>query len=190
MPHGQRTRLSEYDKVIALIGPSGSGKTTFMNLATGLKHPTTDGLKPCTTAIEVARYTREDGISYVFLDTPGFDFRPGSSRTTILQMLREWLHGSCIYRQSKKTLLDGVLYFHQITQVRGRDVKQHAPDEYGGLCEPTKVALATTGWRAHDERQRRREEELRSIHWNRTKIARFDKTRESAWMVVDTLLRA
>lgn len=87
---------------------------------------------------------RLGGISITLVDTPGFDDTTRSD-SDILRQLSEWLVQS--YKEKQK--LNGILYFHRITDLRmqGSVLSQiHSFQKLCGDKSLKNVVLATTFW--------------------------------------------
>ena len=91
----------------------------------------------------------------------------------------------------------GILYLYKISNNRKTESPLSHLKSFERLCggEPySRVILVTTMWEGGRKTEKEaREEELRNKHWARmislgSKMVRYERTHESAWEIVNTLL--
>jgi len=191
-------KLFGNDLVIALMGPTGSGKSNIIDTLAGQPGRRSGSrLESCTTEVRAIRLYnhRVHGDRLVLVDTPGFD-DTNKSDLEILQMVSNWLQK--IYEKDIK--LAGIIYLHRITDNRMAGTPHRNLRMFGELCGDQavkKVVLVTTMW---DKIQRdpgtgvRRENELFENYWKTminygASTARFSNTPDSAWKIVDLILK-
>ncbi|CAA7263275.1 unnamed protein product [Cyclocybe aegerita] len=181
--------------LILLMGQTGAGKSHFINVAAGRVLATVNdnqtSMDPEINSFVVRNFNKRSGPSdLVLVDTPGFD-HIYLSDSDILKLIAEWLYTSC----SLDVSFGGVVYLHDITQDR---VAKHWPMDYLKSPEPAKHLLLTTVKWDRDstgtESYTARENELRENVWRRVlaggaRICQFRNTRDSAWEVINNLLR-
>ncbi|PVF99677.1 hypothetical protein CPB86DRAFT_675266, partial [Serendipita vermifera] len=129
----------------SVMGPTGSGKSTFVNLASGSNdQPIGNGLRSCTKEVTPSKPFVCLGTRVTLLDTPGFD----DTNTTdfdILEKIATYM--SEIYKDRK--LLDGILYFHNIANVRMGGAAVRNLRLFENLCGPDplkSVMMVTNMW--------------------------------------------
>ncbi|KAI0595748.1 P-loop containing nucleoside triphosphate hydrolase protein, partial [Biscogniauxia sp. FL1348] len=130
-------------KLIAVMGLTGTGKTTFINRLSGANLETNDGLRSCTKSIAIASINLE-GHEAVLIDTPGFDDTDVQD-TDILKEIAAYL--KLLSDEDQK--LTGLLYFHNISQVRiGRSAAKNIRmfRALVGSGNMGNVILVTTRW--------------------------------------------
>ncbi|TDL17135.1 hypothetical protein BD410DRAFT_843838 [Rickenella mellea] len=180
----------------SLMGPTGAGKSTFIDVATKQDGRTVGkSLTSYTKDIRSVRYTHPDGNrpEIVLVDTPGFDDTERSD-TQILGMVSHWLEKT----YKKRILLTGIIYLHRITDNRMTGSIYKNLRMFASMCGDDAVRntiLATTMWKDDPSgRYSLREEALRSKYWkplidHGSETARFRRTFESAWEVIDHILK-
>ncbi|KAH7908657.1 kinase-like domain-containing protein [Hygrophoropsis aurantiaca] len=186
--------ITSHDMIIAVMGPTGTGKSTFIDEATRGQGPVIGhSLDSCTRYVQTftCAHPRQHGRNVVFVDTPGFD---DSQRTDyeILEEIAKWLETT--YKQ--RITLSGLLYFHAISDSRMRGAPLRNLAMFKELCGENalqNVILTTTMW---DEVPTavgvRHEEQLRDEFWEPMisagcRMARFSRSWESAWDIIDKL---
>jgi len=178
------------------MGPTGVGKSTFINIAAGKEVALVgDDLESCTSTIQpvIVPYPGDPSRRVIFVDTPGFD-DTYIDDTEILRRIAVWMANS--YNENMK--LAGVIYLHEISQTRmlGTSRKNFVMfNRLSGDKAAKDVVLATTKW-SHivEEVGKKREEQLTQTHWKKmvslgSQIRRFDDSHQSAWDIVDVILR-
>jgi predicted GTPase len=187
--------LSEDDVIIALMGPTGAGKSSFIKKATGFDSRIGHELQSCTTEIGIIRVqcVERSHFDVVFVDTPGFD-DTNKSDGEILEMIAQWLNTT----YERNITLSGILYLHRISDNRMAGTPLKNLRIFKKLCGKNalqNIILTTTMW---DDVNRRegleREKDLKENYWKvmlkqKSTVARYDNTTESAWQVVEPLLR-
>ncbi|KAF9260101.1 hypothetical protein L218DRAFT_974435 [Marasmius fiardii PR-910] len=126
------------------MGAAGSGKTTFINAASGGSLTTGDGLRSCTSTIQLSPVFLLDDRQVVLIDTPGFD-DTNVSEADVLRLITTFLAST--YKKGKK--LAGVIYLHRISDVRMGGISFRNFKMFRQLCgEETlkNVVIATTMW--------------------------------------------
>ncbi|KDR80544.1 hypothetical protein GALMADRAFT_153019 [Galerina marginata CBS 339.88] len=189
----------ESDIVILVIGPIGAGKSTFINAALDNdKLEVGHGMSPCTTKpwpVVVDNIPNLDGHRLVLVDTPGFDSTDLSKDDErILKQIDTWLEKS----YPRKVIFGGVLYVHDITNKKfkaaDRRIIERFHRKYGDSAIQNTI-LATTNWGPPQPKNGETlEKELKSVHWVTTiekgaKVHRFLRDSESAWAIINDLLR-
>ncbi|KAJ8518536.1 hypothetical protein ONZ45_g4420 [Pleurotus djamor] len=192
-----KLQLHPTDTIIALMGPTGSGKSLFINTATG--QGTTDvghTLHSRTTQVQSVRcrHPSDPNRSIVFIDTPSFN-NTDISDSQVLTSIAEWLQKT--YKDNIK--LSGIIYTHRITDNRMAGSPLRNLRLFENLCGEDavqNVLLASTMWndRLTPGVGEAREQELMDKYWRSmiehgSKTARYDGTHESAWTIVDQVLR-
>ncbi|PVF99682.1 hypothetical protein CPB86DRAFT_283689 [Serendipita vermifera] len=146
--------------LVAIIGPQGSGKTTFINLASGSNLKVGSGLKSCTMEVAPTAPFSINGQEVVLLDTPGFD-NTKTSDFDILEEVAQYMtrtyvssfffiqndHKEIRYKKGKP--LDGILYFHNITDRGVGGIAARNLSLFERLCgdDPLKsVVVVTNMW--------------------------------------------
>ncbi|KDQ52993.1 hypothetical protein JAAARDRAFT_96495, partial [Jaapia argillacea MUCL 33604] len=178
-----------------VIGPSGSGKSTFVSHVTGAEVTVGHSLQSCTSEVQVIKLqSPNSGYDVVFIDTPGFEDTPELDKH-ILNSILDGLNKP----YNKQILLSGILYFHRISDNRMVGKPLIHLDMFQKLCgknAPEKVILTTTMWDQVDKLTgNAREEELKTMNWSymlskKSKTSRFLNTPESAWTVLEPILRS
>jgi GTP-binding protein EngB required for normal cell division/exonuclease VII small subunit len=187
--------ISQDGLVIALMGLTGAGKSTFINAATRQSGKTVGHkLKSYTADIRAVRYSRDEGSpSVVFVDTPGFD-DTNKPDTEILRIIAEWLEKT--YNKHKK--LGGIIYVHRISDNRMAGTPLKNLRMFANLCgdgATKNVILVTTMWDLVDANEgQRRLTQLQERYWRGmlaggSRVAHFDRTYESAWTIVVTIVK-
>ncbi|PCH34592.1 hypothetical protein WOLCODRAFT_27316 [Wolfiporia cocos MD-104 SS10] len=126
------------------MGATGSGKSTFINMVSGSHLPVGDGLRSCTSDIELSEPFALAGRTVVMIDTPGFDDTTRSD-TDVLKMIATFL--SRMYQDGHK--LSGIVYTHRISDFRVTGMSRRNFTLFRKLCgEDTlqNVIIATTMW--------------------------------------------
>ncbi|KAF9465616.1 P-loop containing nucleoside triphosphate hydrolase protein [Collybia nuda] len=143
--HSAEWTSEETDGVaIAIMGATGSGKTTFINLISGSNLRVGEGLKSCTSVVQMAVPFEIGGRSVTLIDTPGFDDTTKSD-TDILKLIAGFLETS--YEQGKK--LAGIIYMHRISDFRMGGISTRNFRMFRQLCgESTlkNVVIVTNMW--------------------------------------------
>ncbi|KKY17803.1 putative ap-2 adaptor complex subunit [Phaeomoniella chlamydospora] len=101
------------DVVVALMGMTGSGKSSFIKAVTGNGNVVVGNTLESETAVVSSFTCKIQGISFVLVDTPGFNDTYRSERE-ILNEITTWL--SMTYTEGR--LLNGVVYLHPISHCR------------------------------------------------------------------------
>ncbi|KAF8811578.1 hypothetical protein BYT27DRAFT_7183855 [Phlegmacium glaucopus] len=197
------------DLVIAFMGPTGSGKSNLIDTLTGQPGRRAGSyLESCTTEVHAVRLFNHKiyGDRLVFVDTPGFD-DTNKSDLEILEMISKWLQK--VYEKQIK--LAGIVYLHRITDNRMAGSPHRNLRMFGELCGDQavkKVVLVTTMWdKAYSsapgkqkdqdretEKLIHREKDLFEHYWKTmidhgASTARFTNSPQSAWGIIDILLR-
>ncbi|TFK19372.1 hypothetical protein FA15DRAFT_697568 [Coprinopsis marcescibilis] len=138
------TSSDNEEDYILVMGSSGAGKTSFINVASGSRLPVSSGLNSCTTEIAVSEPFMLDGRRVRLVDTPGFD---DSSRSDadVLATIARFLAQE--YTKGRK--LQGILYFHRISDVRMGALSKRNFVMFQKMCgEHTyaNVVLVTSRW--------------------------------------------
>jgi len=150
--------------------------------------PVGHDLESCTTKIQHATVPcrGQSTRRIVFVDTPGFNDTWDRDKQ-IMNDIINWLASSC---QGVK--LGGVLYLNDISQVRIEPARENLW-MFDTLCRPPafqNVVLATTKWSdipAHVGQLR--EQQLSEQYWTGAGVHRFVNTYDSAWDIVDVVLK-
>ncbi|KAI5994005.1 hypothetical protein EDD15DRAFT_2144739, partial [Pisolithus albus] len=139
------------------------------------------------------RYPHPDGVrSVILVDTPGCnavmtDFH-------VLGEIALWLTRRFSYEKNIK--LNGVLYFHPISNDEIKERMTRNYNIFKGLCGKDNfqnVIFVTTMWdRVSEEVGSEREQYLQSDFWREmiglgSTIHRFEGTTESAWKIINSL---
>ncbi|KAH7925406.1 hypothetical protein BV22DRAFT_1129068 [Leucogyrophana mollusca] len=177
------------DIIIVIMGLSGVGNSAFINIAAATNATTiSDGLNPCTAELKpiVISHPSDPIRRIVLLDTPGFNGAYDNSK--LLKLVHAWL--TCSY--GGRSEVTGIVYLHDIYLSRDVWSRTFIP-EIRKLCGKdaiNKIILVTTKWSVHgDVEQQKREQRLfgTSNHIG-TRVARFHRTRDSAWSIIDLLI--
>ncbi|KAI9784186.1 MAG: hypothetical protein M1839_002692 [Geoglossum umbratile] len=139
----QSSKLKSEDRLIAVMGATGSGKSSFVQSITGRKDIVGDSL--CSETSEIHSYcVVVESVSFVLIDTPGFDDTFGSD-TDILKKIEDWLSSS--YEPDR--LLSGLLYLHPINMVRVSGSSHRSLKMFQMLCGEKNfpnIVIGTTFW--------------------------------------------
>ncbi|KAI6116875.1 P-loop containing nucleoside triphosphate hydrolase protein, partial [Pisolithus thermaeus] len=171
------------------MGPTASGKTTFIDYAAG-RSDVDRGSTSCTTEVLPVRYPHSDGVrNIVLVDTPGCN-NGFMTDFQLLGIIAEWLNSM------QNIKLNGILYFHRISDYRMRDASSRSYKMLRDLCgndNCKNVIFVTTMWdKVSEEVGSEREQELRAVSWGTmvnlgSTTHRFEGTAESAWKIIDSL---
>ncbi|KAJ3513212.1 hypothetical protein NLJ89_g3072 [Agrocybe chaxingu] len=193
---------------ILVLGLTRAGKSTFINVATGCDPITgprdPGGLKPVTIDIKMNRLTiRSNNFnvpqSLILLDTPGFDSDLGGRPDhELVQDIGEWSK----YLERRKIVLQGALWIHDITSNFSHSSFKVLIDLY--RVHRFKLLLVTSKWGTSvtDSDAESNEAGLKETSWispgdvdiwsgmvrGGARIKRFDRTRPSAWRILEELL--
>jgi len=130
---------------IALLGETGSGKTTFVNRAIeNDAFLVGNGLRSCTSEIQVSPEFAVDGHPVFLIDTPGFNDTVMED-VEVLEKISAFL--ATVYQTNVK--LAGIIYFHRISDERWRKSDTRSFGWLKGICgERTlrNVVLMTNMW--------------------------------------------
>ncbi|KAJ8521937.1 hypothetical protein ONZ45_g1469 [Pleurotus djamor] len=132
------------DVLIAVMGATGSGKTTFINKVSGSELRVGQGLRSCTTSVQLSKSFELDGRTVTLIDTPGFDDTTKSD-TDVLTMVAAFL--ATMYE--KNATLAGVIYMHRISDFRMGGISTRNFKMFRKLCgEATlrNVVLVSNMW--------------------------------------------
>jgi len=153
-------------------------------------------LESCTSNVSSFRISIPEFAfgDLVFVDTPGFD-DSHKSDVDILKLVADWLKS----KYERKKLLNGLLYFHRITDNRMAGTPLKNLQMFEGLCGRNtfkNIILTTTMWDAVDkETGEDRERQLKNKYWRtmlecNSTTSRFLRTRESAFELIEPLIDA
>ncbi|KAH6911893.1 hypothetical protein BKA70DRAFT_1422606 [Coprinopsis sp. MPI-PUGE-AT-0042] len=146
---------------ILVMGSSGAGKTSFINVASGSRLPVSSGLKSCTSNVELSEPFMLNGRKLRLIDTPGFD-DSNRSDADVLGTIADFLAKEFINGRK----LQGILYFHRISDVRMGALSKRNFTMFQKLCGEhsyPNVVLVTSRWSEVNEQVGiGRENELRS----------------------------
>jgi len=129
---------------IATMGVTGAGKSSFISLLCNAKIDIGHNLESCTVEVEIYACDMYPERTIYFIDTPGFD-DTNRSDTEVLRELANWLTKS--YSDSIK--LNGILYFHRISDVRMQGSAKKNLLMFKKLCGEDalrNVILVTSMW--------------------------------------------
>ncbi|PVF99676.1 hypothetical protein CPB86DRAFT_283656 [Serendipita vermifera] len=130
--------------LIAVMGPTGSGKSTFINLASKSNMKVGNSLKSCTAEVVATAPFPVGDKWVVLLDTPGFEDTK-SSDFDILDEIASYLEKT--YKDKK--LLDGILFFQNISNTRMTNIAVRNLRIFESLCgdDPLEsVVVVTNFW--------------------------------------------
>ncbi|KIM39589.1 hypothetical protein M413DRAFT_29297 [Hebeloma cylindrosporum] len=203
-PKATNTTMDGFkDIVIPVLGPTGSGKSTFVNTVLGsaeveVGHHTTSCSKEPYPAyvLPIPDSPGFEGYRLVILDTPGFD-DTSVADVDILKRIAEWLAES----RHMGALVGGVLYLHDITIKRFTSTASNHLNLLSGLCGEDcmkKTVLVITNWDSvtiDESSKLRREKDMKEKHWKPiiqqgATVHRFLRNRDSAWAIIDMLLKS
>ncbi|KAF9260261.1 hypothetical protein L218DRAFT_1079502 [Marasmius fiardii PR-910] len=188
-------QIDESTTLIAVMGATGSGKTTFINIASGGVLVIGDGLRSCTSTIQLSPSFLLDGRRVVLIDTPGFD-DTNVSDADILELIATFLAST--YQNGKK--LAGVIYIHRISDFRMGGISIRNFKMFRKLCgESTlkNVLIVTNMWGEVSRRiGEARELELKSddmffkpVLDKKARLVRHDNTPETARAILSLLVQ-
>ncbi|KAF8226277.1 hypothetical protein L208DRAFT_1302672, partial [Tricholoma matsutake] len=174
------------------IGPSGAGKSSFIEMAAGKpagKVGHTLDLSTKDVQFVSCPYPK-GGKKVFFVDTPGLH-EEGNTWRNVGKQIQKWIQTRVPAEQN----VTGVLYLHNITGKRMTEppfTSEGMFEQYCGNNVGRKICVTTTHWdRVDKEVGARREEEISDKYCaTGMTMARFRRTQESAWQVVETLLEA
>ncbi|KAI0533321.1 P-loop containing nucleoside triphosphate hydrolase protein [Xylaria digitata] len=178
------------DIIVAVMGMTGSGKSTFISLCTDQHVQIGHGLQACTQKVDVYKCLYEPNIDVYMIDTPGFD-DTNRSDTDVLKDIATWLTKS--YANSIQ--LNGMLYFHRITDTRmGKSAKKNLY-LFKKLCGSNalqNVLLVSTMWENvdltignnHEQELIQTEEFWGAMLKQGAQLARHKNNRESAMQLL------
>lgn len=178
---------------VALMGATGTGKSTFINLLSDSKVAVGEGLKSCTSTVQISSEFEISGVTFRLVDTPGFDDTHVSD-ADILEMIAKYLTDE--YRKGLK--LNGIIYMHRITDPRMGGISRRNFNMFRQLCGSDalqNVVIVTNMWKqVSQERGEAREEELRGPDFFKpvldagAKMVRHDDTCEGARRILEHFL--
>ncbi|KAG5638660.1 hypothetical protein H0H81_011212 [Sphagnurus paluster] len=164
----------------------------FINAATGQNSVLVgDELESCTQDVEAVTCPHPDGSgrNVIFVDTPGFDDTQITDYV-VLQRIANWMKET----YQEKTFLNGLLFFHRITDTRMRGTPLRNLTMFEALCGKDalhNVVLTSTMWdEVFPDVGETREAQLIQEFWKplmgtTCRTARFDKSsKESASDIV------
>lgn len=131
---------------IAVMGATGSGKSTFINMVSGSNLAVGEGLKSCTSKVEMSRPFELAGRTITLIDTPGFDDTTRSD-TDVLKMIAAFL--STMY--SDGCTLSGIIYMQRISDFRMTGISRRNFSLFRKLCGDDtlrNVVIVTNMWGA------------------------------------------
>ncbi|KIJ29021.1 hypothetical protein M422DRAFT_80499, partial [Sphaerobolus stellatus SS14] len=180
--------------IASVMGMNGTGKSSFIKLLTGNKDiKVGQSINPETMDIATYQFLQGDGLEVTLVDTPGFDdTRPQKSDSRLLGEIIDFL----LERQTKKSM-NGLIYFHRISDVRFGNTATHNIRMFSRLCGPEamrNVVILTTRW---DETRHhvavKAEAQLMNSHFkefvdNGAQVLRHNNTVVSARGVVSSIL--
>ena len=168
------------------MGVTGAGKSSFISLLCDQKIEIGHDLQACTSSVDVYVCNLYPNQTIYLVDTPGFD-DTNRSDTEVLREIAGWLTDS----YSKDVKLNGIIYFHRISDIRMQGSAKKNLALFKKLCGENalkNVVLATSMWDKvpRDEAQKR-EDQLKSTpeFWGwmmskGSKTYRHNNTKESA----------
>ncbi|KAF8241281.1 hypothetical protein K440DRAFT_539254, partial [Wilcoxina mikolae CBS 423.85] len=182
------------------MGETGAGKSAFIKALGGRGVQSRQEPKvghdvySCTK--NVTWYSANlNGEHIHVIDTPGFDDN-SLSDSDILKMLVDAL--AAMYRNDKH--LNGLLYIHDITEVRMKGSEIKNLSLFQKLCGEQSfgnIVLVTNKWTGHDREkakdEKRREARLRKTFWREmitrgSSVARHDGSAKSAKSIMAGLI--
>ncbi|CAL1717187.1 unnamed protein product [Somion occarium] len=137
--------------LIAVMGATGAGKSSFINLVSGSDLEVGTGLRSCTRGVDISSPFTIGGRTATLIDTPGFD-DTNLSDTEVLTIISLFL--STIYEQGG--VLNGVLFFHRISDVRMGGISRRNFNMFRHLCGDEglrNVVIVTNMWDEVSEEQ-------------------------------------
>ncbi|KAI0443047.1 hypothetical protein F4803DRAFT_550466 [Xylaria telfairii] len=141
------------------MGVTGSRKSSFISSCSEKDVKIGHDLNACTSTVTVYPYELSPSRTAYLIDTPGFD-DTNRSDAEVLGAIATWLGDS----YKNKILLHGIIYLHQISDIRMHGSAKRNLLTFKELCGEKalgKVILATTMWdRVTEEEGARREKEL------------------------------
>ncbi|KAI0339762.1 hypothetical protein BDW22DRAFT_1399293 [Trametopsis cervina] len=176
------------------MGATGSGKSSFINLMSASSLSVGEGLKSCTSSIQLGQTFELDNSQVTLVDTPGFDDTTVSD-TDILKMISGYLASA--YQGGIK--LSGVIYMHRISDVRVGGISRRNFGMFRKLCGDDSlknVIIVTNMWgEVSKEKGIAREEELKTddllfkpVLEKGAKLMRHYNTVQSATLILRQLL--
>ncbi|KAF8232380.1 hypothetical protein L208DRAFT_1397596 [Tricholoma matsutake] len=187
-------KITDDDRIIALMGPTGTGKSTFIDIATCQQNKNVGHrLESYTSEVRAVRYPHPTTlIPYVLVDTPGFN-DTNKTDAEVLTMIADWLKKT--YKSNVK--IAGIIYLHRISDNRMSGSPLKNLQMFGKLCGDgaiKKVVLATTMWtKVKRDVGERRENELKEKYWAGmlelgSQMMRFGDSFQAAWKVIDQIV--
>ncbi|PPQ96182.1 hypothetical protein CVT26_004816 [Gymnopilus dilepis] len=175
---------------ILLMGPTGSGKSAFVNLLTKDEHATTG--HDLKYEVKASTYVDpQTGISVRLIDTPAFDDeRTKATDTDVLETIARFL-------QEDDTNVNGILYFHRISEARmGGPVKKNLKifKEICGEKNFNHVRVITTYWNLIDEKEGKGREStlangpFKALVKGGAKFVRHDQSVDSARSIINDFI--
>ncbi|KAF8727253.1 hypothetical protein AX14_007450 [Amanita brunnescens Koide BX004] len=125
------------------MGGTGTGKTTFVNLVGGSNYRVGHDLESCTDRVQPHLFTLDD-YDVTLVDLPGFD-DTNKSDSDLLGMIADFLFAE--HQKGRK--VNGILYFHRISDVRVGGTWKRNFTMFKKLCGEdafNNVAIVTTRW--------------------------------------------
>jgi len=136
--------VNDQEALIAVMGATGVGKSSFINLASGSNDlHVGNGLKSCTSEVQLSKRFVLDGRYVTLVDTPGFDDTTKSD-AEILRLIGAFLASS--YEEGKK--LNGIIYIHRIADPRMGGISLRNFGLFRKLCgtDCLKNVILLTNW--------------------------------------------
>ncbi|KAI0789951.1 hypothetical protein C8Q75DRAFT_133143 [Abortiporus biennis] len=181
-------------RAILIMGPTGAGKSSFINVVSGSNLQVGEGLRSCTSSVELSQEFNLDAFRVTLIDTPGFDDTEKSDME-ILEIIASFLAASF----ERGLILTGVIYMHRISDVRMGGTALKNFRMFKALCGPeasSNVTLVTNMWGdVEQDVAESREHQLitdpeffHQILHEGARIARHDNTRQSAEDIIRRML--